>query len=45
MMSLKKPEFWNLKKPNLFAYVLLPIAFLIQLRNSLRIKLKKKRQK
>tara|TARA_B100000902_G_scaffold108866_1_gene110548 strand:- start:975 stop:1913 length:939 start_codon:yes stop_codon:yes gene_type:complete len=45
MMSLKKPEFWNLKKPNLFAYVLLPIAFLIQLRNSLRIKLKKKKTK
>jgi tetraacyldisaccharide 4'-kinase len=45
MMSLKKPEFWNLKKPNLFAYILLPIAFLIQLRNSLRIKLKKKKTK
>ncbi len=42
MMNLKKPEFWNLKKPNLFAYLLLPIAFLIQLRNFFRIKFKKK---
>ena len=45
MMSLKKPEFWNLKKPNLFAYLLLPIAFLIQLRNFFRIKFKKKKIK
>ena len=45
MMSLKKPEFWNLKKPNLFAYLLLPIAFLIQSRNFFRIKFKKKKIK
>ena len=45
MMNLKKPEFWNLKKPNLFAYLLLPIAFLIQLRNFFRIKFKKKKIK
>ena len=45
MINLKKPKFWNLKKPNLFAYLLLPIAFLIQLRNFFRIKLKKKEMK
>ena len=42
MMRLKKPKFLNLKKPNLLAYVLLPIAFLIQFRNFFRIKFKKK---
>ena len=29
-MKLKKPKFWDLKKPNIFAYILLPIALLIQ---------------
>ena len=29
-MKLKKPKFWDLKKPNIFSYVLLPISFLIQ---------------
>ncbi len=32
-MNLKKPRFWDLKKPNFFAYVLLPIAYLIQILN------------
>ena len=45
MMSLKKPKFWNLNKPNLLAYLLLPIAFLIQLRNFFRIRFKKKKVK
>tara|TARA_B100001057_G_scaffold493490_1_gene588019 strand:- start:1004 stop:1948 length:945 start_codon:yes stop_codon:yes gene_type:complete len=44
-MILKKPEFWNLKKPNLFAYLLLPIAFLIQLRNFFKVRFKKKKIK
>ena len=30
-MSLKKPKFWDYKKPNLYAYLLLPIAFLINI--------------
>ena len=30
MISLKKPKFWNLKEPNFFAYVLLPIAIILQ---------------
>ena len=45
MMNLKKPEFWNLEKPNIFAYLLLPIAFLIQLRNFFKIKLRKEKIK
>jgi len=30
-MNLKKPKFWDLKKPNIVAYILFPIAHLIQL--------------
>ena len=33
-MNLKKPNFWDFKKPNLYAYLLYPIAFLIVLLNS-----------
>ena len=29
-MRFKKPKFWDLKKPNIYSYILLPIAFLIQ---------------
>ena len=32
-MILRKPNFWNLKKPNILAYLLLPIAKIIQLIN------------
>ena len=34
-MNLKKPKFWDYKKPNLTAYLLLPIASLISVINSL----------
>ena len=30
-MKIKKPKFWDRKKPNLFAYLLFPLAFLFQL--------------
>ena len=30
-MKLKKPNFWDYKKPNILAYILLPFAFLIQI--------------
>ena len=30
-MNLKKPKFWDYKKPNIISYLLLPIAFLIQI--------------
>ena len=29
-MNLKKPKFWDYKKPNILAYFLLPISYLIQ---------------
>ena len=33
-MNLKKPKFWDFKKPNLIAYILLPFAFLLQYLNN-----------
>ena len=30
-MNIKKPNFWDLKTPNLFAYLLLPIALIIRI--------------
>ena len=32
-MNLKKPKFWDYKKPNIYAYLLKPIAFFIQVVN------------
>ena len=32
-MKLNKPNFWDYKKPNLFAYILLPVTYLIKLIN------------
>ena len=41
-MNLKKPKFWDYLRPNIFAYILLPIAILIQLKNLFRNKSKSK---
>ena len=30
-MNLKKPKFWDYKKPNIYAYILSPISYLIQI--------------
>ena len=30
-MNIKKPNFWDQKTPNLFAYLLLPIALIIKI--------------
>jgi len=35
-MKLKKPNFWDYKKPNIFAYFLLPISILLQFLNILK---------
>ena len=35
-MSLKKPKFWDYKKPNLFSYILLPLAYVLQILNTLK---------
>ena len=42
-MNIKKPKFWDQKKPNLLAYLLLPIALIIRTFNYLKKKEKKKK--
>ncbi len=42
-MNLKKPKFWDYKKPNLFAFILLPLAYLIRIINFLKIKSEKEK--
>ena len=44
-MNLKKPKFWDYKYPNIFAYLLLPIAFLLKILNLIKIKSKIKKLK
>ncbi len=44
-MNLKKPKFWDYKKPNIFAYFLLPISIIIEFINSLKNKSKFKASK
>ena len=41
-MNLKKPKFWDYKKPNIYAYCLLPIAYLLQILNSFKLLKKSK---
>ncbi len=43
-MNLKKPKFWDYKKPNIIAYILIPIAFLIRIFQFLNFKLKNKKK-
>ena len=40
-MKLIKPNFWNYKKPNLIAYILIPISKIIEK----ILKIKKKKEK
>ena len=42
-MNIKKPKFWDKKKPNLIAYLLFPIAIFINIIKSLIQKSKKKK--
>ena len=44
-MNLKKPRFWENEKPNLLAYILLPLAKLIQLLSFINSKQKKNKFK
>ena len=44
-MNLKKPKFWDYKQPNIYAYLLLPLAFLLKLIKLLKIKSKNKKIK
>ena len=41
-MNLKKPKFWDYKKPNIIAYILTPIALLINIFQFLNFKFKNK---
>ena len=40
-MNLKKPKFWDYKKPNIYAYLLYPISYLLKIINYLKLKLSK----
>ena len=42
-MNIKKPKFWDKKKPNLIAYLLFPIAIFVNIIKSLIQKSKKKK--
>ena len=44
-MNLKKPKFWDYKKPNTLAYLLLPFSYLFKLIRLFRIKSKIKKSK
>ena len=40
-MQLKKPEFWDYKKPNLISWLLFPISKLVEVYSSFFLKKKK----
>ena len=42
-MNLKKPKFWDQKKPNIIAYLLLPLSLLLDLLKLLRLNKKTKK--
>ena len=44
-MNLKKPKFWDYKKPNTIAYLLLPISYLLRFIKLFKIKSKIKKLK
>ena len=44
-MNLKKPKFWDYKKPNIYAYLLLPLTYLLKILNYLNLKFSKRNLK
>ena len=44
-MNLKKPKFWDYKRPNILAYLLLPISFILKFFNFLKSKSKLEKSK
>ena len=36
-MNFKKPKFWDYRKPNIYAYLLFPIALILQLFQKIKI--------
>jgi len=43
-MTLKKPKFWDYKRPNIYSYILWPLTILIQIINFIRTKFKKQKK-
>jgi tetraacyldisaccharide 4'-kinase len=43
-MNLKKPKFWDYKKPNIYSYLLLPISIVIQIIYFLKTRLNKQKK-
>ena len=41
-MNLKKPKFWDYKKPNIYAYLLFPLSVLIKFFSFIKKNSKKK---
>ncbi len=44
-MNIKKPKFWDYKKPNLYSYLLFPITLIIKILNFFKIVPKNKKNK
>ena len=44
-MNLKKPKFWDYKKPNIYAYLLSPLAFIVKIINFIKKNSNKKKNK
>ena len=43
-MNLKKPKFWDYKRPNIYSYVLWPLTIVIQIINLIRARFKKQKK-
>ena len=43
-MSLKKPKFWDYKRPNIYSYILWPLTIIIQIINIIRARFKKQKK-
>ena len=38
-MNLKKPKFWDYKKPNFIAYLLLPFSYIVHIYNNVNLRI------
>jgi tetraacyldisaccharide 4'-kinase len=43
-MNIKKPKFWDYKKPNIYSYILWPLTIFIKIINFIKIKLNKQKK-
>ena len=43
-MNLKKPKFWDYKKPNIYSYILFPLSIFVQIIFFLKTKLNKQKK-